>query len=141
MLIYHGLRWLWKSTSSRSRRYGQIIRSNLWHTRTSAVSLSMSIVIDHLSWLTGLLRGWDDLFNKCSENLNSLTAMKLSPYYKGTKYFEVTASGADICIAIKSSRKRYRRYHTSIPLYPLFTHCLLGWCLGRKAQPNPCAIR
>ena len=28
-------------------------------------------------------RGWDDLFNKCSENLNSLTAMKLSPYYKG----------------------------------------------------------
>ena len=27
-------------------------------------------------------RGWDDLFNKCSENLNSLTAMKLSPYYK-----------------------------------------------------------
>ncbi|EGO28454.1 hypothetical protein SERLADRAFT_445906 [Serpula lacrymans var. lacrymans S7.9] len=31
-----------------------------------------------------LIRGWDDLFNKCSENLNSLTAMKLSPYYKGS---------------------------------------------------------
>jgi Dynein heavy chain, N-terminal region 2 len=30
-----------------------------------------------------LLSGWDDLFNKCSENLNSLVAMKLSPYYKG----------------------------------------------------------
>lgn len=30
------------------------------------------------------IRGWDDLFTKCSENLNSLTAMKLSPYYKGT---------------------------------------------------------
>lgn len=30
--------------------------------------------------------GWDDLFNKCSENLNSLTAMKLSPYYKGTHH-------------------------------------------------------
>ncbi|CAK5279895.1 unnamed protein product [Mycena citricolor] len=29
-----------------------------------------------------LIRGWDDLFAKCSENLNSLTAMKLSPYYK-----------------------------------------------------------
>ncbi|KAG1874247.1 dynein heavy chain and region D6 of dynein motor-domain-containing protein [Suillus tomentosus] len=29
-----------------------------------------------------LIKGWDDLFNKCSENLNSLTAMKLSPYYK-----------------------------------------------------------
>lgn len=30
-----------------------------------------------------ICRGWDDLFSKCSENLNSLTAMKLSPYYKG----------------------------------------------------------
>lgn len=29
-----------------------------------------------------LIRGWDELFTKCSENLNSLTAMKLSPYYK-----------------------------------------------------------
>ncbi|TDL28876.1 dynein heavy chain protein 1 [Rickenella mellea] len=29
-----------------------------------------------------LIRGWDDLFAKCSENLNSLVAMKLSPYYK-----------------------------------------------------------
>lgn len=29
-------------------------------------------------------RGWDELFNKCGEHLNSLTAMKLSPYYRGT---------------------------------------------------------
>ncbi|KAI7899864.1 dynein heavy chain [Cokeromyces recurvatus] len=29
-----------------------------------------------------LIRGWDDLFNKTSEHINSLTAMKLSPYYK-----------------------------------------------------------
>ncbi|KAF8963558.1 Dynein heavy chain cytoplasmic, partial [Haplosporangium bisporale] len=29
-----------------------------------------------------LIRGWDDLFTKCSENLNFLSAMKLSPYYK-----------------------------------------------------------
>ncbi|KAF9454965.1 dynein heavy chain [Macrolepiota fuliginosa MF-IS2] len=36
-----------------------------------------------------LIRGWDDLFNKCSENMNSLTAMKLSPYYK---VFEEEAS-------------------------------------------------
>ncbi|TFY78308.1 hypothetical protein EWM64_g5702 [Hericium alpestre] len=36
-----------------------------------------------------LIRGWDDLFNKCSENLNSLMAMKLSPYYK---VFEEEAS-------------------------------------------------
>jgi dynein heavy chain 1 len=31
---------------------------------------------------TRLIRGWDDLFAKCSENLNSLSAMKLSPYFK-----------------------------------------------------------
>ena len=30
-----------------------------------------------------LIRGWDDLFAKCQEHLNSLVAMKLSPYYKG----------------------------------------------------------
>lgn len=29
-----------------------------------------------------LIRGWDELFAKCSENLNSLQAMKHSPYYK-----------------------------------------------------------
>lgn len=31
---------------------------------------------------TRLIRGWDDLFAKCGENLNSLGAMKHSPYYK-----------------------------------------------------------
>ncbi|KAI0033723.1 dynein heavy chain protein 1 [Vararia minispora EC-137] len=36
-----------------------------------------------------LIRGWDDLFNKCGENLNFLVAMKLSPYYK---VFEEEAS-------------------------------------------------
>jgi len=36
-----------------------------------------------------LIRGWDDLLAKCSENLNSLTAMKHSPYYK---VFEEDAS-------------------------------------------------
>jgi dynein heavy chain 1 len=36
----------------------------------------------HYQNKTRLIRGWDDLFNKCSENLNALSAMKLSPYYK-----------------------------------------------------------
>lgn len=31
---------------------------------------------------TKLIRGWDDLFNKLKEHMNSLAAMKLSPYYK-----------------------------------------------------------
>lgn len=34
-----------------------------------------------------LIRGWDDLFNKVKEHINSLAAMKLSPYYK-VRYFE-----------------------------------------------------
>ncbi|KAL9078918.1 MAG: hypothetical protein Q9157_002174 [Trypethelium eluteriae] len=38
---------------------------------------------------TKLIRGWDDLFAKCSENLNSLQAMRHSPYYK---QFEEEAS-------------------------------------------------
>ncbi|EFX05210.1 dynein heavy chain [Grosmannia clavigera kw1407] len=37
-----------------------------------------------------LIRGWDELFAKCSENLNSLQAMRHSPYYKE---FEEEASG------------------------------------------------
>ncbi|KAK4963385.1 dynein heavy chain [Elasticomyces elasticus] len=36
-----------------------------------------------------LIRGWDDLFAKCSEHLNSLQAMRHSPYYK---QFEEEAS-------------------------------------------------
>lgn len=36
-----------------------------------------------------LIRGWDDLFAKCSEQLNSLQAMRHSPYYK---VFEEDAS-------------------------------------------------
>ncbi|KAF8934382.1 dynein heavy chain [Dissophora ornata] len=37
-----------------------------------------------------LIRGWDDLFTKCSENINFLSAMKLSPFYK---VFEEEAAG------------------------------------------------
>lgn len=32
-----------------------------------------------------LIRGWDDLFNKVKEHINSVSAMKLSPYYKVLK--------------------------------------------------------
>ena len=29
-----------------------------------------------------LIKGWDDLFNKCKEHINQVAAMKLSPYFK-----------------------------------------------------------
>lgn len=31
-----------------------------------------------------LIRGWDDLFNRVKEHINSVSAMKLSPYYKAS---------------------------------------------------------
>ena len=37
-----------------------------------------------------LIKGWDDLFTKVKEHINSVTAMKLSPYYK---QFEEEALG------------------------------------------------
>lgn len=39
---------------------------------------------------TKIIRGWDDLFNKLKEHMNSLSQMKLSPYYK---QFEEDAIG------------------------------------------------
>ncbi|CAB3408082.1 unnamed protein product [Caenorhabditis bovis] len=41
---------------------------------------------------TRLIKGWDDLFNKLKEHQNSLSAMKLSPYYK---QFEESAQSWD----------------------------------------------
>ena len=32
-----------------------------------------------------LIRGWDDLFTKVKEHINSVTAMKLSPFFKVRK--------------------------------------------------------
>lgn len=37
-----------------------------------------------------LIRGWDDLFNKVKEHINSVSAMKLSPYYKVPKRTRAT---------------------------------------------------
>ena len=37
-----------------------------------------------------LIRGWDDLFTKVKEHINSVTAMKLSPYYKVTEHTPCT---------------------------------------------------
>jgi dynein heavy chain 1, cytosolic len=31
---------------------------------------------------TKIVKGWDDLFNKLKEHIQSLTSMRMSPYYK-----------------------------------------------------------
>lgn len=38
---------------------------------------------------TKLIRGWDDLFNKLKEHINSISAMKLSPFYKVSSWILV----------------------------------------------------
>ena len=44
----------------------------------------MSYELDLVNYQTKckLIRGWDDLFTKVKENINSVAAMKLSPYFK-----------------------------------------------------------
>lgn len=43
-----------------------------------------------------LIRGWDDLFNKVKEHINSVSAMKLSPYYKVECFFYLLALSLNI---------------------------------------------
>jgi len=64
-----------------------------------------------------LIRGWDDLFNKCGEHLNSLSAMKLSPYYRGESALSNSKSGAD-------------------------SHSVRGRCrfLGGQVEPYTCPV-
>jgi len=68
--------------------------------------------------LLKLSSGWDDLFNKCSENLNSLTAMKLSPYYK---VFE------------EEVWQSYQSLHETYPM--------AGRIMGREIEPHSRLIR
>jgi len=70
-----------------------------------------------------LIRGWDDLFNKVKEHINSVAAMKLSPYYKVLIYRTF--------LSILTTRYLYRtflsilttRYLYTGPFYP---YLLLG---------------
>ena len=52
-----------------------------YQNKCRLIRYAVEVFMDY--WMFTLCRGWDDLFNKCSENLNSLVAMKMSPYYKG----------------------------------------------------------
>jgi hypothetical protein len=79
-------RWHSKNISNKSKRPGQVIPWTLLITRTNVVSSGDVSEISLDASSSTHIRGWDDLFNKCGENLNSLTAMKLSPYYKGISH-------------------------------------------------------
>ena len=47
-----------------------------------------------------IIRGWDDLFTKCKEHLNSVAAMKLSPYYKVHTYRYTPISAVFHCTSL-----------------------------------------
>jgi dynein heavy chain 1, cytosolic len=44
-----------------------------------------------------LIKGWDDLFNKLKEHIESLAAMRLSPYYKVLFFFFFCYAFLDVC--------------------------------------------
>lgn len=54
-----------------------------YQNKCRLIRYAFRICDDYDFFVESVRSGWDDLFAKCSENLNSLTAMKLSPYYKG----------------------------------------------------------
>lgn len=54
-----------------------------------------------------LIRGWDDLFNKVKEHINSVSAMKLSPYYKVMSY--TPPSCLRVCLKTIPAHERSRR--------------------------------
>lgn len=55
---------------------------------------------------TKLIRGWDDLFSKLKEHMNSLTAMKLSPYYKQFEEVSLFRMLNNIVILKRNNTKR-----------------------------------
>lgn len=61
-----------------------------------------------------LIRGWDDLFNKVKEHINSVSAMKLSPYYK-----------VNSCV-FSSLQQQFYSFSTNIKFFFsfLFPRCL-----------------
>lgn len=67
-----------------------------------------------------LIRGWDDLFAKCSENLSSLQAMRLSPYYKGSNVFALcwNKSSSDV---VKFSRRKLQVGKTSSTVFMCYS--------------------
>lgn len=44
-----------------------------------------------------LIKGWDVLFAKLEEHLNSLSTMKLSPYFRSVQEFQVQGKGCLLC--------------------------------------------
>uniref|UniRef100_A0A1X7U7Q3 Dynein heavy chain linker domain-containing protein n=1 Tax=Amphimedon queenslandica TaxID=400682 RepID=A0A1X7U7Q3_AMPQE len=47
-----------------------------------------------------LIRGWDDLFAKVKEHVNSVTAMKLSPFFKAGFYLEGIFTKRDLKVSV-----------------------------------------
>jgi len=56
--------------------------SGWWYVQVSEVWKTYELDMINYQNKCRLIRGWDDLFTRVKEHINSVTAMKLSPYYK-----------------------------------------------------------
>lgn len=54
----------------------------LWFLQVRDVWQSYELELVNYQNKCRIIRGWDDLFTKVKEHINSVSAMKLSPYYK-----------------------------------------------------------
>lgn len=80
-----------------------------------------------------LIRGWDDLFNKVKEHINSVSAMKLSPYYKvpvGTPSLTREPLTSLQCL-LTVSYQMPGKYTSRLPLN---LHSLASFCISMKSS-------
>ena len=68
---------------------------NLYAYQVSEVWRSYELDLINYQNKCRLIKGWDDLFTKVKEHINSVTAMKLSPYYK-VRDFNALSKFSDI---------------------------------------------
>lgn len=60
-----------------------------------------------------IIRGWDDLFTKVKEHINSVSAMKLSPYYKVMNIVMKLSSEA-ICLCLVLVRQSLVKFKITV---------------------------
>ena len=75
-----------------------------------------------------IIRGWDDLFTKVKEHINSVSAMKLSPYYKVTNNVMKLSSEA-LCLCLESVRQSLVKFSNGGK--PIYDH---GLCASFVVQ-------
>ncbi len=74
-----------------------------------------------------LIRGWDDLFTKVKEHINSVAAMKLSPYFK-VHVHVYTFALSQIGILALYTLSRPHEHGEYLHMYKLMGFCRMLFC-------------